>query len=72
MRRAYLLIAIPALVVGIFYFAIFHSLGMPIGPAPFLGTLVAFVVAVLLVRRRQRRKRRPERLPSTPGGNPGA
>jgi hypothetical protein len=58
-RRAYLLIAIPAVVVGILYFAIFHSLGMAVGPAPFLGTLVAFVAAVLIVRRQQRRKQRP-------------
>ena len=59
MRRAYLLIAVPALVVGIFYFAIFHSLGMAIGPAPFLGTLLIFAVAILLVRRHQRGKQRP-------------
>ena len=30
MSRAYLLIAVPAVIVGIFYLAIFHSLGMPV------------------------------------------
>jgi hypothetical protein len=56
MRRAYLLIVVPAAVVGVFYFAIFHSLGMPIGWAPFLGSAGAFIAALLLVRRYQRRK----------------
>ena len=60
MRRAYLLIAVPAAVVGIFYFAIFHALGMPVGWAPFLGTAGVFVAALLFVRRYQQRKlRRP-------------
>jgi ABC-type spermidine/putrescine transport system permease subunit II len=60
MSRAYLLIVVPAIIVGIFYLAIFHSLGMPIGWAPFLGSAVAFAVALFLVRRYQRRKvRRP-------------
>ena len=60
MSRAYLLIVVPAIIVGIFYLAIFHSLGMPIGWAPFLGSDVAFAVALFLVRRYQRRKvRRP-------------
>jgi nitrate reductase gamma subunit len=56
MSRAYLLIVIPALVVGGFYLAIFHSLGMPVGWAPFLGTAVAFGAALLLVRRYQQRR----------------
>ena len=60
MRRAYLLIVIPAAVVGIFYWAIFRSLGMPVSWAPFLGTAVLFVAALLVVKRYQRRKvRRP-------------
>ena len=60
MSRAYLLIVLPAAVVGIFYLAIFHSLGMPIGWAPFLGAAGAFVAALFLVRRYQQRKlRRP-------------
>jgi ABC-type spermidine/putrescine transport system permease subunit II len=62
MRRAYLLIVVPAAVVGVFYLAIFHSLGMPIGLAPFLGAAGAFIAAVFFVRRYQQRKlRRPGR-----------
>ena len=62
MRLAYLLIALPAVIVGIFYLAIFHSLGMPVGWAPFLGAAVAFIAALILVRRYQQRKlRRPGR-----------
>jgi hypothetical protein len=56
MRRAYLLIVIPAIVVGIFYFAVFHSLGMAIRPAPFVGAIASFVAALLGVRYFQRRK----------------
>jgi hypothetical protein len=63
MSRAYLLILIPAAVVGGFYFFIFHSLGMAIHPAPFLGTLGLFVVAVLLVRHYQTTKPRRSRRP---------
>jgi hypothetical protein len=63
MSRAYLLILVPAAVVGVFYFFIFHSFGMAIHPAPFLGTLGLFVVAVVLVRHYRsinpRRSRRP-------------
>jgi hypothetical protein len=58
MRRAYLLIAIPPAAVGILYFVIFRSFGMAIGPAPFLGALVAFVAAVLIVRHYQRKSGR--------------
>ncbi len=62
MRRAYLLIVVPAAVVGIFYLAVFHSLGMPVGWGPFLGTAVVFITALLFVRRHQQRKlRRPGR-----------
>jgi hypothetical protein len=60
MRRAYLLIVLPAAIVGLIYFAIFHSLGMQVHPAPFLGAAGGFVVAVLVVNYYQRRKpRRP-------------
>ena len=57
MSRAYLLILIPAAVVGVSYFLIFHSLGMAVGSAPFLGTLVVFVVALFAVRHYHRSKR---------------
>ncbi len=63
MSRAYLLILAPAAVVGVFYFLIFHSFGMAIRSAPFLGTLGLLVVAVVLVRHYQGikpdRSRRP-------------
>jgi hypothetical protein len=56
MRRAYLLIVLPAAVVGVAYFVIFHSLGFEIRPAPFVGAAAAFLAALFLVRRHQRRK----------------
>jgi hypothetical protein len=60
MSRAYLLIVLPAAIVGVCYFAIFHSLGMAIHPAPFLVAAAGFVAAVFAVRYFQRRKtRRP-------------
>jgi hypothetical protein len=60
--RAYLLIILPAAIVGVGYFVIFHSLGLEMTPAPFLGALAAFAVALFLVRRYSNRKaRRPGR-----------
>jgi len=56
MRRAYLLIALPAAVVGVFYFIVFHLMGMEVRLAPFLGTAAAFLAAVWIVRRYQKRK----------------
>jgi hypothetical protein len=56
MRRAYLLIVVPAIVVGIFYLLVFYEAGMEVKPAPFLGAIGAFVAALLLVRYFQRRK----------------
>ena len=56
MHRAYLLIVLPAVIVGISYFVIFRQLGMQIRPAPFLGAIAVFIAAVLIVRRAQRRK----------------
>ena len=58
MRRAYLLIAVPAAIVGIFYLAIFHSLGVTVGWAPFAGTAVIFAAALFFVRRHLQRKAR--------------
>ena len=65
MRRAYLLIALPAAIVGICYFVIFRSLGMELRAAPFLGAAAAMIVAVLGVRYYQRRH--PPRKPRRPG-----
>lgn len=64
MRRAYLLIVLPAVVVGAFYFAIFHALRMEIHPAPFLGAGLAFAAALFFVLRYQRRKARRHGGPS--------
>ena len=62
MHRAYLLITIPAAIVGIFYFVVFRSAGMEVHAAPFLGAIGAFVAALVTVRFFQRRKaRRPGR-----------
>ena len=64
MSRAYLLILLPAALVGIAYLAVFHYLGNQIEAAPFLGAIGAFVAAVLAVRYAQRRKtRRPGKQP---------
>ena len=56
MRRAYLLIVIPAVVVGIAYVILLHYIGVPIHVGPFLGAAAAFIAAVLIVRRYQKRK----------------
>jgi hypothetical protein len=55
-QRAYLIILIPAAIVGVFYVAIFRGLGFDIRLAPFLGTGVIFLVALFGVWRYQRRK----------------
>jgi len=54
--RAYLLIAVPATIVAVFYFALFRSMGLPVRATPFLGAIGAFAAALWLVRRYQRRK----------------
>jgi len=56
--RAYLLIILPAAIVGVGYYVIFHSLGIELTPVPFLGALAAFAVALFLVRRYANRKAR--------------
>jgi len=58
MRRAYLLIAIPAVLVGIAYVILLRFIGVHIRLGPFLGTAAAFITAILIVRRHQRRKSR--------------
>jgi hypothetical protein len=55
-QRAYLIILIPAVIVGAFYLAIFRGLGFDIRLAPFLGTGAAFLGALFGVWRYQRRK----------------
>jgi hypothetical protein len=56
--RAYLIIILPAVVVGAFYVAIFRGLGFDVRFAPFLGTAAIFLGAVIGVWRYQRRKQR--------------
>jgi ABC-type Fe3+ transport system permease subunit len=56
MRRAYLLIVIPGVVIGIGYVVLLRYLGLEIHAGPFLGTAAAFIAALLIVRRYQRRK----------------
>ena len=58
MRSAYLLITVPAIIVGIFYLLVFHWAGMEVHAAPFLGAAAAFAAALLTVRYFQRRKAR--------------
>jgi hypothetical protein len=58
MRRAYFLIAIPAVLVGIAYVILLHYIGVPIHAGPFLGAAAAFLAAVLIVRHYQKRKSR--------------
>jgi ABC-type Fe3+ transport system permease subunit len=60
MRRAYLLIAIPGLLVGVAYVLVFRSLGLEMRIGPFVGAVGGFLGALLLVRRHlQRKVRRP-------------
>lgn len=56
MNRGFLIILLPAVIVGIFYVAIFHWLGFALRPAPFLGTAAAFAIGLIVVWRSQRKK----------------
>jgi hypothetical protein len=56
MGRAYLLITIPAALVGVAYVILLHHIGVQIHGAPFLGAAAAFIAAILIVRHYQRRK----------------
>jgi hypothetical protein len=58
MRRAYLLIAVPAALVGIGYALVLRYIGVPVHGVPFGGAALAFVAAILIVRHYQRRKSR--------------
>lgn len=59
MRRAYLLISIPAVLVGIAYVILLRHLALQIHAGPFLGAAAAAIAGILIVRRYQ--KRRPRR-----------
>jgi hypothetical protein len=56
MNRAYLLIAIPAALVGIAYVVLLRRIGVQIYGAPFLGAAVALLAVILIVRRFHRSK----------------
>ena len=56
MQRAFLIVLIPALVVGIFYVAMFRGLGLALSPLPCIGVAAAIAAGLIGVRRYQRRK----------------
>jgi|GraSoi2013_115cm_1033766.scaffolds.fasta_scaffold02338_3 ABC-type Fe3+ transport system permease subunit len=58
MRNAYLLIAIPAVLVGLAYVVLLRHIGVQIHSGPFWGAAVAFVAAILIVRHYHKRKSR--------------
>jgi Na+-driven multidrug efflux pump len=60
-HRAFLIVFIPAAIVGVFYLLIFRGLGFEVEPAPFLGTAAAFLAGLFGVWRYQRRKHRGHR-----------
>ena len=62
MQRAFLIVLIPALVVGIFYVAVFRGLGLGLSPLPFLGVAAALAAGLFGVRRYQRRKQEKRRI----------
>ena len=58
MRRAYLLIALPAALVGWGYVIVLRYLGVQLHAGPFLGSAAAAIAAILIVRQYQKRKSR--------------
>lgn len=56
MHRGFLIVFVPAAIVGAVYIAIFRGMGIGVGLAPFLGTAAAFLVGLIGVRRYRRRK----------------
>ena len=57
MHKGFLIIFVPAAIVGVFYIALFRELGYDVGLAPFLGTGVAFAGGLAGVWRYHQRKR---------------
>lgn len=58
MHKGFLIVFVPAAIVGVFYILIFRGLGYDVGLAPFLGTAAALAGGLAGVWRYQRRKRR--------------
>lgn len=56
MNRAFLIVIVPAIAVGLGYLLMFHWLGFALEPFRFVGAAILIVGAVILVQRRQRRK----------------
>jgi ABC-type Fe3+ transport system permease subunit len=58
MNRAFLIVLIPAALVGLGYVLVFRHAGIPVRPLPLVMATVGFLIAAGLVHRYQRRKRR--------------
>jgi len=58
MNRAFLIVLIPAALVGVGYFFVFRHAGIPFRPIPLVMAAVGFAIAVGLVHRYTRRRRR--------------
>jgi hypothetical protein len=56
-HKGFLIVFVPAAIVGVCYIALFRALGYDVGLAPFLGTAVAFAGGLAGVWRYQMRKR---------------
>jgi ABC-type spermidine/putrescine transport system permease subunit II len=56
MNRAFFIIILPAVAVGLGYLFMFHWLGFALEPFRFIGAAVILAAAIYLVQRRQRRK----------------
>jgi ABC-type spermidine/putrescine transport system permease subunit II len=56
MNRAFLIVVLPAIAVGLGYLFMFHWLGFPLEPFRLLGAVIVVAAAVILVQRRQRKK----------------
>jgi ABC-type spermidine/putrescine transport system permease subunit II len=59
MNRSFLIVILPAIVVGLGYLFMFHWLGYALEPFRFVGAAIVVVAAVILVQRRKRRKISP-------------
>ena len=58
MHKGFLIVFVPAAVVGVCYIALFRWMGYDVGLAPFLGTAVAFAGGLAGVWRYQQQKRK--------------
>jgi hypothetical protein len=56
MNRAFLIVIVPAVAVGLGYLYLFHWRGLPLEPFRFVGAAIVVGAAVVLVQRHQRRK----------------